>query len=73
MVMAFLQQIHVCMSRIGLHIYNRIELGQNLEKKSMELMFEYLIENQIFLNLFDWKNLLNLEILVPLIWACPWV
>ena len=63
----FCSKFLVCMIRVSLHIYRGLKLGQIFAKKSMELMFVYLICNHIFLNLFDWKNLPNLEILVPLI------
>ena len=67
LAMAFCNNSHVQYIRVDFCIYNGRELGYNLAKKSMELWFQYLIENQIFFNLFDWRKLLNLEFLTSLI------
>ena len=65
--MAFCSSSHVYGIRFSLCTYSRMVLGQILHKKSLALMFQYLIENQIFFNLFDWENLPNMEILMSLI------
>ena len=63
----FCSNLHVWGIRFSLCTYSRMVLGQILHKKSLALMFQYLIENKIFFNLFDWENLPNMEIFVSLI------
>ena len=45
LVMALTAAFHVCMIRFSFSTYRRMVLGQILLKKSLALMFQYLIEN----------------------------
>ena len=69
MAMVFLQRSSRFLIRVCLHIYRGMELGQDLEQKSIELMIWSLIENQIFLHFHDWTKLPILEILHLWLWA----